>query len=103
MPFLHTDQLRLSCEIGANLRAAQDEGYLTDSNVAAADTLAGVRLLPTGGHGDQQPNQYRFQRAIDLGGYSSELTDALIAPLTTVVGLIALTQVGASERHQMIQ
>lgn len=104
MPFLHTDQLRLSSEIGGNLRAAQGEGYLTDSNVAAADTVAGVRALMTGGHADQAPNQHRFQRAVDLGAASQELTDSLINPLTTVAGLINLTQAGATqERHQMIQ
>ncbi|HEU0184889.1 MAG TPA: hypothetical protein VFS27_06205 [Blastocatellia bacterium] len=101
---LHADQLRLSSEIGGNLRAAQDEGYLTNTNVAAADTVAGVRALMAGGHADQAPNQHRFQRAVDLGSYSSELTDALIAPLTTVQGLLDLTQAGSTqERHQMIQ
>lgn len=104
MPFLHTDQIPLSREIGANMRAAAEEGYLSDAGVAAANTRAGVRALMTGGHADQQPNQHRFQRAVDLGGYSDELTDALIGPLTTVEGLVDLTAAAnTQDRHQMIQ
>jgi hypothetical protein len=104
MPFLHTDQIPLSREIGGNLRAAGEEGYLTDANVTAANTVAGVEALIAGGHADQKPNQHRILRAIDLGEASQELTDALINPLTTLEGLVDLTAAANTvDRHQMIQ
>lgn len=104
MAILHADQIRLSQEVGGNLRAAGEEGYLNDTNVAAANTVVGVEALITGGHADQKPNQYRILRAIDEGEATAELTDALIAPLTTLEGLVDLTQGGTTqERNQFIQ
>lgn len=104
MPFLHTDQIPLSREIGGNLRAAGEEGYLDNTKVAAADTVVGIEALITGGHADQKPNQHRILRAIDLGEGSAELTDALIGPLTTLEGLVDLTAAANTvDRHQMIQ
>jgi hypothetical protein len=82
----------------AAFRAGQVQGFLTDAGVAAADTVAGLKLLfpdPStpqfaGQHGDGlQP--YRFRRAIDELATLNVLTDALIAPLTTVAQLIDLT------------
>lgn len=100
----HTDAIPLSREIGANMRAAADEGYLTDAGVAAANTVAGLKALITGGHADQKPNQHRFLRAIELGEQAAIFTDALIAPLTTVEGLVDLTEAANTvDRHQMIQ
>lgn len=101
---LHADEINLSREVGANLRAAAEEGYLTNAGVAAANTVAGVEALITGGHADQKPNQHRFLRAIDAGEALGELTDAAINPLTTVEGLVDLTQAAnTSDRNQFIQ
>jgi hypothetical protein len=103
---LHADQLNLSREVGANLRAAAEEGYLTDAGVVAADTVTGVRDLITNAaaHADQLPNKHRFQRAIDFGAASGELNDADINPLTTVDGLVGLTQAAnTKDRNQMLQ
>lgn len=103
----HSDAFRLSAEVGANMRAAGGEGYLTDTNVNALTTVQGLRDLITNGvaHADQVPNKHRFQRAIDLGVYTTEFNDTDVAAVTTgVEGLINLTKAaGSAERHQMIQ
>ncbi len=94
MPILHADQLRLSRMIGFGLREAGEVGLLTDASVAAADTVAGVRAaIDAAGpvHAEYEPYRARSKRVVDLGAYSAELTDALILPLTTVAGLVNLT------------
>src|SRR5262247_3258834 len=104
MAYRHTDEIPLSREVGANMRAAAEDGYLTNTNVAAADTVAGVRALMTNGHSDQKPNQHRFQRAVDVGENLADFTNALINPLTTVEGLVDLTAAADTvDRNQMIQ
>lgn len=92
---LHADQIRLSEMIGFNLREAGEVGLLTDAGVAAADTVDGLRtaVRTTGPvHAEYEPYRERIVRGINYGAESSELTNALIAPLTTVVGLVALTE-----------
>ena len=94
MPVLHADQLPLSRKIGFNLREAGETTILTDASVAAADTFAGLNLAVDNAvvHAEYNPYKARIKQAIARGGDSLELTDALILPLTTVVGLVNLTE-----------
>src|SRR5262245_14140536 len=94
MPVLHADQIRLSSMIGFNMREAGEIGLLTDSNVAAANDEPGIRsairtTAPV--HAEFEPYRERLVRAFDLGDFSDEFTAALIGPLTTVKGLVDLT------------
>jgi hypothetical protein len=94
MPVLHADQLPLSRKIGFNLREAGEVGLLTDASVAAANTVAGTRAaIRTAApvHAEYEPYRERIVRAVDYGEASQELTDALIGPLTTVAGIVNLT------------
>lgn len=94
MPVLHQEQVPLSEKIGFNLREAGEVGLLTDTSVAAANTVAGLIAAVRSAvvHAEYEPYRERVVRAIQLGADSQELTDALIGPLTSVVGLVALTQ-----------
>lgn len=91
---LHTDQIRFSEMNGGNLRLGVGIGVITDSIVAAGDTVAllksGIAAVQV--HSDTRRLQDSIPRAIDYLNYNSEITDALLAPLTTTAGLIALTQ-----------
>lgn len=91
---LHADQIRLSELAGGNLRQGVGISCITDTNVAAADTVAGLKsqVAAVNVHADTKRLQDNIARAIDFLSYSSELTDALILGLTTSAGLIALTQ-----------
>lgn len=102
MALLHGDQLRLSVEVGSNCQAAGDLGLLTNTTVAAADTNTGLQTAVTAAvvHGDILPSKARINRAISVG--INELTDAAIAPLTTVAGLVALTQNSNLLRNQFL-
>lgn len=94
MATLHADQLRLSKEIGSNLRAAGDHGLLTDTTVAAADTNQGLQDAVTNAvvHADIIPAKHRIIRAIQRGADDATLTDAAILSLTTLEGAVDLTQ-----------
>lgn len=96
---LHGDERRLSYEIGSNVRAGGAIGYLTDTNVAAADTNAGLQTAVdtkvSGNtiHGEYRPGAQRIKRAIDAGNSATfSMQDADILGLTTVEGLADLTQ-----------
>lgn len=91
---LHSDQIRLSQLVGGNLRQGVGISVITDAIVAAGDTVALLRagIAAVQVHADTKRLQETIQRAIDFGTYSSEITDALLAPLTTTDGLINLTQ-----------
>lgn len=94
MAVLHADQLPLSRKIGFNMREAGEVGLLTDVGVAAANDEAGIRaFIRTAGpvHAEYEPYRERLVRAFDLGDFSDEFTAALINPLTTVAGLVNLT------------
>lgn len=93
----HGDERMLSIEIGANVRAADQYGMLTDANVAAANTNAGltaaIDTVVGTSHGDAYPPAQRIKRAIETGKPSAfGLTDAAINGLTTVEGLADLTE-----------
>lgn len=103
---MHADQIRLSKEIGSNLRAAGDMGFLTDTTVAAADTNAGLIAAVDASvvHAALLPAKPRVDRAIVLGLYDGTLTDANILSLTTLEGAVDLTQAADDvNRNQMIE
>jgi len=106
MPLLHADQIRLSKEIGSNLRAAGDMNMLTDTTVAAADTNLGLQnaVLNSVVHADKAPAKHRIVRAIQLGDYDDTLDDADILGLTTLEGAVDLTEAANdTNRNQMIE
>lgn len=94
MPVYHADQLPLSRQVGFNCREAGEAALLTDTTVAAADTVAGLKAAVNAAavHAEIIPMKSRINLAIDRGADVQEITDALVAPLTTVAGLVNLTQ-----------
>lgn len=94
---LNTPQYFLSEQIGWNCQAAGVNLMLTDATVAAADTNAGLQAAVTAAvvHAALVPMKTRINRAIQAGLTDATLTDALINPLTTVAGLVALTAAGS--------
>ena len=103
---LHAGQTALSFRIGGTLRRGGDLAFLTDTNVAAADTVAGLRTAVDAVvvHADVVPAKHRLHRAINMGDASGELTDALVLGLTTVEGLVGLTAAtGKANRDLVIE
>lgn len=96
---LHADAIPLNRLIGdtvlsaGNISTNAGFGFLTDTNTAAADTVVGliaaVDAAPA--HADQIPMKARTDLAITLGTYDGSFTDARILGLTTVTGLVQLT------------
>jgi hypothetical protein len=90
----HADTIGLSTRVGGAINRAAALGLLTNSGVAAADTLAGLDSFIAGVsvHADQIPHKARIQRALraDAG-----LTDAAVLGLTTTAGLAGLTSIGS--------
>ena|SRR5262245_5160495 len=93
MAVLHADQFPLSRKIGSNLREAGETTILTDATVTAADNVAGLNAAVDNAvvHAEYNAYKPRIKQAIARGADSQELTDPLILPLTTVAGLVALT------------
>jgi len=95
---LHADQQYLSRQQigGACLGASGNLGfyaYLTNTTVASADTNTGLQVAVTASvtHADESYAKARVNRGIQLGSYSTELSDARIAPLMTTTELVGLT------------
>lgn len=97
---LHFDQQQLSKQqIGASCKGAcnayASPAFLTDATIAAANTNAGLQTaVDTAAaslHADQRPMADRINLGITLGLYSTELSDARIAGLTTEEELVGLT------------
>lgn len=99
---VHADLNAHVRKVAANLRTAQDTGLLTDSTVAAADTVAGLKTAIDNAavHAAGLPTKDRVKRAIDAGAAAGELTDAAILSLTTVAGLIALIPEAANDTNR---
>lgn len=66
------------------------QGSLTDTAVAAADTVAGLRAITFVGYEVQRRMYEQYQRHIDFLEAIGVLTDAAILSLTTVADLEAL-------------
>ncbi len=90
---LHADQVALSQRLGGTYRKAGDYAFLTNTTVAAADTYAGLLSAVSAAsvHADFVPAKHRVNRALTLGNYSSEVTDARVNALTTVEGLVGIS------------
>ncbi len=69
--------------------------FLTDVSVAASNTNAALQLAVTAAasvlHADNRYAAPRVNLGITLGLYSTELSDARLAGLTTTAGLVGLT------------
>lgn len=102
---LHADAIPLNRLVGdtvlsaGNIAANSGFGFFTNTNVAAADTVAGLRsaLDAASAHADQIPMKARTDLAITMGTYDSSFTDARILGLTTVTGLVELTNAQVSD------
>jgi len=96
---LHADAIPLNRLVGDTVLSAgnvsTNSGYalLTDSSVAASDTVAGLISAVDNAtcHADQVPMKARTDLAITLGTYDGSFTDARVLSLTTVTGLVQLT------------
>ncbi len=96
---LHVDAVPLNRLVGdtvlsaGNVSTNSGFGFLTDTNVAAADTVTGLISAVDNAtcHADQIPMKARTDLAITLGTYDGSFTDARILSLTTVTGLVGLT------------
>lgn len=104
MAYLHSDEVALSFREGGTLRTAGYYSLLTDATVASADTVTGLSAAVVAAqvHADFDPPKNRVTRTITIGANIGDLTDALIAPLTTVVGLVNLTQAGPENNMDLL-
>lgn len=97
---LHADQQQLSLQqIGGSCKtaiAAQGNyPFLTNTTVANSNTNAALQTAVTDAanllHADNRFVAPRVNRGITLGLYSTELSDARLAALTTTAGLVDST------------
>lgn len=104
MPYLHADETAFSVRFGGTIRRSGDYSLLTDTTVAAANTVTGLLAAVDAAvvHADVKPATIPVDRSILYGSYSQEITDALVAPLTTVAGLVALTAAGSTNSRDMV-
>lgn len=72
------------------LNVMVNEGVITDTAVAAADTVAGLRATAFAGPETARRFYEMWQKSVDRAKAIGTLTDALILSLTTVAGLRAL-------------
>jgi hypothetical protein len=87
---------------GACLGASGNLGFyafLTNATVAAANTNQGLQDAVTAAvcHADESYAKARVNLGIQLGSYSTELSDARVAPLTTTTELVGLTYASVSQ------
>lgn len=93
----HADQINLSKLAGAAFREMKELGVLTDTNVGSANTVDLLKsnittaVQAATNHGEIEPMLPGFLRAVDTAYAIGDISDAILAPLTTVDGLIATT------------
>ena len=99
---LPADAYTLSENIGCNIRQAEAYGLLTDADVSAASTAAALQASVSAAsvHADIVPAKARINNAISLGEMSGEFSDARVAGVTTIAGLIALTADASTDIRQ---
>jgi len=93
MPTIRVEFQGLNAQGVSAARMAGNLGLLTDAEVAAADTNAGIQAAIRAAaitHGENIQAEERLARAIQTWGDIGVATDAAINPLTTVAGLVAL-------------
>jgi hypothetical protein len=93
----YTDAITPNTLAGENMRAAGVAGVLTDANVAAANTVDGIRAIFNSAQGDPLLHSDiiascpRWLEAFNAGVADGVFNDSDIAGLTTVAGLVNLT------------
>jgi hypothetical protein len=96
---LNVNEQQEAYRVGGALKLGKAQAFLTDTKVAAADTVAGLRTQVTNavpGVEATEVNRQQLLKAISVGASLGLLTDANILALTTVDALIALTGVPSS-------
>lgn len=92
---MHADTLRLSNMSGGTIQRGGNVSLLTDAGVTAADTLAGLDSFVNGVN--VHADQYNYKARVKLGWRTTaEYTDAAVLSLTTVAGLVALSNLGTN-------
>ena len=106
MPTIRVEFIPLNAQGVSAARMAGNLALLTDAEVAAANTVAGViaavnaKLTAVGIALESKLQIDRIVRAIQTWADIGVITDALINPLTTVAGLVQLG-VNVDERLQL--
>lgn len=104
MPANHADTQPLSKRVGGTFRQGAVWGHLTNTIVAAGDTLdlleAGIRTAGAALHADQRPPTDAIAKSIRR---DQNVTTAAIAGLTTVDQLVALTDLGSGTRADLLE
>jgi len=109
MAILHADAQELNYVCGWNMRSAQTQGVITDANIAAADTVDGVRAIFIAAQGnplfntDIQAACGRYLEAFNLGVADGTYTDGTIAPLTTADAFVDLTLARNDDRLDQLE
>lgn len=91
---LHSDQYQLDQAVGDTLQQGVQAGVITDAEVNASTTNAGLRALLASnyaGHADGIPLIAIAQRALDVGLVDTSMSDANVSAATTVALLTANT------------
>lgn len=99
MAVLTPDQSAESKRCGGQFQILKDLGVLTDTNVAASNTVTALKAAIAAAlvHADQRPQLIKGAKAVDrfvdleYAGVEAN-ADTAVAALTTVAGLIALTK-----------
>jgi len=96
MPTIRPDFIGINAQGVSAARISGNLGLLSDSEVAAANTVAGIistinsKLTAANIHYEAKQFIDRIVRAIQSWADIGVITDALINPLTTVAGLVGL-------------
>jgi hypothetical protein len=103
MPANHADTQPLSKRIGSSVRQGAAYGSVTNAIVAAGDTMdlldAGIATAGAALHADQRGHVNQVRQAIKK---DQNITTANIAGLTTVDGLVALTDLGTGTKQDLL-
>lgn len=105
MPANHADTVPLSKAIGGTIRHGAVRSIFTNTNVAASDTMALLdAAIVTAGqsaalHADQRGDIKQMRDAVTK---DQNITTANIAGLSTVDGLVALTDLGTGVRADLL-
>jgi hypothetical protein len=92
-PILSGDQITLDEGIGHALRQGAQTGVITDAQVSASTTNAGLQALVAGFSGatELMPYVKLINRALTLGLYDGSCSDTNVNAATTVALLVANT------------
>lgn len=93
---MHVEQNGIEVKGWGAIQLAINYGWLTDSNIAAANTVTGLRDAVTNASArqDEALQKPDIDKAIVALAAIGVLTDALIAPLTSKAELLALATAG---------